>query len=89
MKGAVVEFTVPLMVQDMLQAELIPKVEDTVGVGFGGIEVVLGAFKWSEVFNREVFWEAFDREVGKIIGHSMGVWSSTWRVLIHVGNDAD
>ncbi len=54
--------------------ELVVEVEDTVRLGFGGVEVIFGMFKWGEFFNREVFWEAFDRKVGKIIGHSMGDW---------------
>ncbi len=51
--------------------ELISEVEDTVRVGFRGVEVIFGAFEWGEFFNREIFWKAFDREVGKIVGHSM------------------
>jgi len=51
--------------------ELIAEVEDAVGARFGGVEVVLGAFEGSEVLDREVFWEAFDREAGKIVGHSI------------------
>ena len=45
--------------------------EDTVGMGFRGVEVVFRAFEWGEVFNGEVFWKAFDGEVGKIVGHSI------------------
>ena len=41
-------------------------------------------FKGGKVFDREVFWELFNREVGKIIGHSMGFWSSNRMVFIHV-----
>jgi len=63
--------------------------EDTVGAGFGGIEVILGAFEQGEVFNREIFWKVFDREVGKIVGHLMGFWRSVQRVLIHAGGAAD
>ncbi len=89
MKGAVVKFTVPLVVQDVLQVELVAEAEDTVGMGFRRVEVVLGAFKQGEVFNGEVFWEAFDREVGKIVGHLMEVWRLVWRVLICAGGIAD
>jgi len=45
--------------------------EDTKGVGFSRVKVVLGAFERGELFNRKVFREAFDREVGKIVGHLM------------------
>ncbi len=45
--------------------------EDTKRAGFSRVEVVLGAFERSELFDRKVFREVFDREVGKIIGHSM------------------
>ena len=40
-------------------------------MGFSGVEVVFRAFKQGEFFNRKVFWEVFDRKVGKIVGHSM------------------
>ncbi len=55
----------------MVGAELVSEVEDAMGVGFGGVEVVLGAFEGSEVFDREVFRKAFDRKAGKIVGHSI------------------
>ncbi len=38
-------------------------------MGFRGVEVVLGAFEGSEFFSGVVVWKAFDREVGKIVGH--------------------
>ena len=41
------------------------------GARFGGVEVVLGTFEGSEFFDGEVFGKAFDRKVGKIIGHSI------------------
>jgi len=63
--------------------------KDAVGAGFCRIEVVLGSFEQGEVFNGEVFWEAFNRKVGKIVGHSMGFWRSNWRVLICIGSAAD
>ncbi len=40
-------------------------------MGFRGVEVIVGTFKWGKVFDGEVFWELFDREAGKIVGHSM------------------
>ncbi len=55
----------------MVRAELVAEAEDTVRAGFGGVEVVFGTFEGSEVFDGEVFWEAFDREAGKIVGHSI------------------
>jgi len=53
--------------------ELILEVEDAVGLGLGGVEVEVGPFERGELFKREIFWEVFDREVGKIVGHLMGV----------------
>ncbi len=58
----------------MVGPEFIPEAKDAVQVGFRGVEVVIGLFKWGEVFDREVFWELFDREAGKIIGHSIESW---------------
>ena len=55
----------------MVGAELVAEAEDAMRAGFGGVEVVLGAFEGSEVFSGEVFWKAFDREAGKIVGHSI------------------
>ncbi len=89
MKGTVVKLTIPAVVQDMLQVKLVVEAEDAVGVGFGGVEVVLGMFEWSKVFKGEVFWKAFDREVGKIVGHLMGFWRLIQRVFIHAGSAAD
>ena len=71
-KGAVVEFTVPAMVKDVFGVKLIAETEDAVSVRFRGVKVVLGVFEWGEVFDGEVLWEAFNREVGKIVGHLMG-----------------
>ena len=88
-KGAVVELAVPAVVEDMLRTKLVAEAEDTVRTRFRGVEVVLRTFEWGELFNGEVFWEAFDREVGSIVGHLMGVWRLTWRVFIHVGGVAD
>ena len=55
----------------MVGAKLVAEAEDAMGAGLGGVEVVLGTFEGSEVFGREVFWKAFDREAGKIVGHSI------------------
>jgi len=51
--------------------ELVPELEDAMGARFRWVEVVFGAFEGSEIFNREVFWEAFDGKAGKIVGHSI------------------
>ncbi len=55
----------------MVGSELITEAEDAMGAGFRGVKVVFGAFEGSEVFGRKVFWEAFDRKAGKIVGHSI------------------
>ncbi len=73
----------------MVGPEFVPEAEDAVGAGFGGVEVVLGAFEGSEVFNREVFWKAFDREVGEIVGHSIESWGRVLRVFIRGRDGAD
>jgi len=70
-------------------SKFVLEVEDAVGVGFRGVEVIVGTFERGEVFNREVFWELFDREAGKIIGHSIESWGFTCRVFISVWGDAD
>ena len=70
-KGTVAELAVPAVVKDVFGAELILETEDAKGVGFRGIKVILRAFEGSELFNRKVFREVFDSEVGKIVGHSM------------------
>ena len=59
------------------------------GAGFGGVEVVFGAFEDGEVFDGEVFWEAFDRETGKIVGHSIEIWGEVPKVFICVWGGAD
>src|SRR6266478_6169237 len=74
-KGAVVEFAKPAVLEDVLGVELVPEPEDTVRAGFRGIKVVFGTFEGGELLDRKVFREAFDREVGKIVGHSMCFWS--------------
>ncbi len=68
-EGAVVEFAVPAMFEDVLGAKLISEMEDAVRMGFRGVKVILGAFEGSELFDRKVFRELFDREAGKIIRH--------------------
>jgi len=55
----------------VVRPKLVAEAEDTVGAGLGGVEVVLGAFEGSEVFDWEVFWKLFDGETGKIVGHSI------------------
>ncbi len=73
----------------MVGAELVTEAEDAVGAGFRGVEVVFGAFEGGEVFSGEVFWKAFDREAGKIVGHSIEVWGEVLRVFICVWGGAD
>ena len=73
----------------MVGSEFVSEAEDAVGAGFRGVEVVVGMFEGGEVFNREIFWKLFDREAGKIVGHSMGLWRLTWRVFIYAGDGAD
>ncbi len=48
-KGAVVEFAIPVVFKDVLGVKLVPELEDTVRAGFRGIKVVLGAFEGSEL----------------------------------------
>src|SRR6266478_5651726 len=55
MKGAVGQFTIPVMYRYVVGPELVAEVKDAVGARFGGVEVVLGTFEDSEVFNGEVF----------------------------------
>ncbi len=89
MKGAVGEFTIPAMYRHVFRTEFVAEVEDAVGAGFGGVEVVLGAFEGSKFFKGEIFWEAFDRKAGKIVGHSIESWGDALRVFICVWDDAD
>ena len=58
-------------------------------MGFGGVKVVLGTFEWGKLFNGEVAWKAFDREAGKIVGHSIQLWGASRSVLILVEWAAD
>ena len=73
----------------MVGSEFVPEVEDAVRVGFRGVEVVVGTFEGSEAFNREVFGELFNREAGKIVGHSIESLEGVLRVFIHGGGGAD
>ncbi len=70
-EGTVVEFAVPAVFRDVRGAELILETEDAIRAGFRGVEVVLGTFEGSELFDRKVFRELFDGEMGKIVRHSM------------------
>ncbi len=70
-EGTVVKLAIPAVFKDVLRAKLVPETEDTVRAGFGGIKVVLGTFEGSELFDRKVFRELFDREAGKIVRHSI------------------
>ncbi len=70
-EGTVVELAIPAMFEDMRGTELVSEMEDTVRAGFRGIKVVLGTFEGSELFDRKVLRELFDREAGKIVRHSM------------------
>ena len=73
----------------MVGAKLVSEMEDAMRAGFGGVEVVFGAFEGSEVFDGEVFWEVFDRKAGKIVGHSMESWGFVRRAFIRVRDGAD
>ncbi len=73
----------------MVGPKLISEAEDAVGPGFGGVEVVFGAFEGSEIFSGETFWKAFDRKAGKIVGHSIESWGFVWEVFICVEDGAD
>ncbi len=66
----------------MVCPELVAEAEDTVGAGLGGVEVILGAFEGSKVFDWEVFWKLSDGETGKIVGHSIERWGAALRVFI-------
>ncbi len=73
----------------MVGPKFVTEAEDAVRAGFRGIEVVFGAFEGSEIFEREVFWKAFDRKAGKIVGHSIESWGRILRVFICNCNGAD
>ncbi len=70
-EGTVVKLAVPAVFRDVRGAELVSETEDAVRTGFRGVEIVLGAFEGSELFDRKVFRKLFDREAGKIIRHSI------------------
>jgi len=70
-KGAVVELAVPMVFGNVRGAELVPELENAIRMRFRGIKVILGAFEGSELVDREVFWKAFDRKAGEIVGHSI------------------
>ncbi len=89
MKGAVGQFTVPMMYRHVVSAELVPEAEDAMRAGFGGVKIVLGSLEWCEVFDGEVFWKLFNREAGKIVGHLIGSWGFAQRVFICVWDGAD
>ena len=55
----------------MVGPKFVAEAKDAVGARFGGVEIVFGTFERSEIFDGEVFCEAFDREAGKIVGHSI------------------
>ncbi len=73
----------------MVGPKFVSEAEDAMRAGFGGVEVVFGAFEGSEFFDREVLWKAFDRKAGKIVGHSIESWGFACRVFICVWSDAD
>ena len=73
----------------MVGSKLIVEAEDAVGAGFRGVKVVLGAFEDGEVFDREVFWKAFDRKTGEIVGHSIEGWGEASRVFMCDRGDTD
>ncbi len=70
-EGAVVKLAKPVVFKDVFGAELVSEAKDAVRAGFRGVEIVLGTFEGSELFNRKVFRELFDREAGKIVRHSI------------------
>jgi len=69
--------------------ELVSEAKDAMRAGFGGVKVIVGSFEWGEVFNGEVFWELFDREAGKIVGHSIENWGFVQGVFICDRDGAD
>ncbi len=73
----------------MVGSEFVSEAEDAMGAGFRGIEVVVRTLKGGEVFDGKVFGELFDREAGKIVGHSMEDRGFILRVLIQDGSGAD
>ncbi len=70
-EGTVVELAVPAVFEDVLRTELVPEAEDAIRARFRGVEIVLRTFEGSELFDRKVLRELFDREAGKIVRHSI------------------
>jgi len=50
--------------------------KDAKQLWFRGVEVKLGSFEQGELVNGEVLWEVFNREVGRIVGHLIGLLGS-------------
>ncbi len=73
----------------MVGPEFVSEVEDAMGAGFGGVEVVVRVFEGSKIFGGEVFRQLLDREAGKIVGHSIESWGFVWRVFICDRDGAD
>ncbi len=73
----------------MVGSKFVSEAEDAVRAGFGGVEVVVGAFEGSEVFDGKIFGELFNREAGKIVGHSIESWGFVRRVFIPDRDGAD
>ena len=71
MEWAIAKLAVPVVVEDVFGTELVAEVEDAKRAGLSGVKVIFGAFEGSELFSREVFRKAFDREAGKIVRHSI------------------
>ena len=88
-EGTVIELAEPAMFEDVFGTELIAETEDAVRTGFRGVKVVLGTFEGSELFDRKVLRELFDREAGKIIRHSMCFSSADRSPFILLILDAD
>ena len=85
--GAVVKLAEAAMVKGVRGADLVTEMEVTERLWLGGVEVEFGSFEWGKFFDREVFWQTFDGEAGKITGHLMrslgipwGVFICTWRI---------
>ena len=70
-EGAVIKLAIPAVFGNVCRTELVLEPENAVRTRFGGVKVVLGTFERGELFDREVFWELFDREAGKIVRHSI------------------
>ncbi len=88
-EGTVIELAEPAMFEDVFGTELIAETEDAVRTGFRGVKVVLGTFEGSELFDRKVLRELFDREAGKIVRHSMCFSSADRSLFILVVLTAD